>query len=191
MIRVVCRSRIKIGSELKLGYLSIAGSGIIFWGVRRGLPRYLLPVLRIRDVYPGSASKNLSILTQKIVSKLSELWSGLFIPDPGYRGHKGTGSRILDPQHCLLLWINFRNFCWRASLVQRSQVQWCERRVALAARPPRPPFTQSGRRLSVVQSGSRGTSPSQSHQVSLCTQCVLHIPVPGYRKAFLSHEPVL
>ncbi len=31
---------------------------------------------------PGSASKNLSILTQKIYSKLSEIWSGLFIPDP-------------------------------------------------------------------------------------------------------------
>ncbi len=31
--------------------------------------------------YPGSASKNLSIITQKIVSKLSEIWSGLFIPD--------------------------------------------------------------------------------------------------------------
>ncbi len=52
-----------------------------------------LPVLRIRDVYPGSrirfffildhgsASKNLSILNQKNVSKLSEIWSGLFIPD--------------------------------------------------------------------------------------------------------------
>ncbi len=40
-------------------------------------------VLRIRDVYPGSASKNLSILTQKIVSKLSEIWSRLLIPDPG------------------------------------------------------------------------------------------------------------
>jgi hypothetical protein len=62
-------------------------------------------VLRIRDVYPGSeffpipdpesrvkkisdpgsgsASKsNLSILTQKIVSKLSEIWSGMIIPDP-------------------------------------------------------------------------------------------------------------
>ncbi len=48
----------------------------------------------------GSASKNSSILPQKIVSKLSEIWSGLFIlifypsripdpmvkkaPDPGY-----------------------------------------------------------------------------------------------------------
>ncbi len=40
---------------------------------------------RIRIFYipdPGSASKNLSILTQTIVSKLSEIWSGLFIPDP-------------------------------------------------------------------------------------------------------------
>ena len=55
---------------------------------------------------PGSASKNLSILTQKIVlvSKHSEIWSGFFIPDPdpdflpipdpGFRGQKGTGSRI-------------------------------------------------------------------------------------------------
>ncbi len=50
--------------------------------------------------HPGSASKNLSILTQKIVSKLSEIWPGLFIPDPdflpipdpGSRGQKGTGS---------------------------------------------------------------------------------------------------
>ncbi len=56
---------------------------------------------------PGSASKNWSILTQKLVSKLSEIWSGLFrigirdpnpdflrIPDPRSRGQKGTGSRI-------------------------------------------------------------------------------------------------
>ncbi len=54
--------------------------------------------------HPESASKNLSILTQKIVSKLSEIWSGSFIPDPdpnilatpdpGSGGQKGTGSRI-------------------------------------------------------------------------------------------------
>ena len=61
----------------------------------------LLSVSRIRDVYPGSmirlfsslildpnffhpgsASTNLSILTQKMVSKIQEIWSGLFIPDP-------------------------------------------------------------------------------------------------------------
>ncbi len=39
------------------------------------------PVFRIRDVYPGSESRNLSILTHNIVSKLSEIWSGLFILD--------------------------------------------------------------------------------------------------------------
>ncbi len=39
---------------------------------------------------PGSASKNLSILTQTIVSKLSEIWSGLFSPDP----HPWSGSRF-------------------------------------------------------------------------------------------------
>ncbi len=38
---------------------------------------------------PGSASKNLSILTQKIVSMRSEIWSGLFISDPD------LGIRIL------------------------------------------------------------------------------------------------
>jgi hypothetical protein len=37
--------------------------------------------------HSGSASKNLGILTQKIVSKFSN-------PDPGSRGQKGTGSRI-------------------------------------------------------------------------------------------------
>ncbi len=40
--------------------------------------------------HPGYALKNLSILTQKIVSKLSEIWSGLVIPDP-------DPSRIPDP----------------------------------------------------------------------------------------------
>ncbi len=59
-----------------------------------GLFQCSFPVLRIRDVYPGSefspsrildpgaASKNLSFLTHKMVCKLSEMWSGLSIPDP-------------------------------------------------------------------------------------------------------------
>jgi hypothetical protein len=34
--------------------------------------------------HPGSASMNLSILTQKIVYKLLEIRSGLFIPDPDF-----------------------------------------------------------------------------------------------------------
>ncbi len=81
------------------------------------------PVLRIRDVYPGSrirlfsipdpgsASKNLSILTQTNgFWALQKIWFRLFIqdpnpdflpiPDPGSRGQKGTGSRIPDPQYC-------------------------------------------------------------------------------------------
>ncbi len=51
----------------------------------------------------GSASKNLNILTQIIVSNLSEIWSGLFIPDPdheflpipdpGVKKAPGPGSR--------------------------------------------------------------------------------------------------
>ncbi len=41
-----------------------------------------IPDPNISNPDPGSASKNLRILTQKTVSKLSEIWSGLFIPDP-------------------------------------------------------------------------------------------------------------
>jgi hypothetical protein len=69
----------------------------------------VFPVLRIRDVYPGSrirsfpsqiriislpdpGSKNSSILTQKIVSKHSELWSGFVHPRSGF-----IPSRIPDP----------------------------------------------------------------------------------------------
>ncbi len=72
-------------------------------------------VLRIRDVYPrseffpsrtrmfsipdpnyshsGSAANNLSILTQNIVSKLSEIWSCSFIPDLIFT-HSGSRIRI-------------------------------------------------------------------------------------------------
>ncbi len=89
-------------------------------------PHNYTDIQRIRDVFPGSririfsipdpgyrvekipdpgsgtASKNLSILTQKIVSKLLEILSRMFIPDPdldffthpGSRNQKGTGSRI-------------------------------------------------------------------------------------------------
>ncbi len=46
-----------------------------------------------KDSGSGSASKNLSILTQKIVSKLSEKWSGMFIPDPD----PGSSFRIRIP----------------------------------------------------------------------------------------------
>ncbi len=45
---------------------------------------------------PGSESVSKSILTQKIVSKLSKIWSAMFIPDPDH----GSGSwffTILDP----------------------------------------------------------------------------------------------
>jgi hypothetical protein len=46
---------------------------------------------------PGYVSafflKNVSILAQKIVSKLSEISSGLSIPDPD-PGQKGAGSQI-------------------------------------------------------------------------------------------------
>ncbi len=63
----------------------------------------------------GSASNNLSILTQTLVSKLSEIWSRLIIPDsdpgsgscffthPGSRTQWSKRHRIPDPdpQHCI------------------------------------------------------------------------------------------
>jgi hypothetical protein len=106
-----------------------------------GQPNFFLnekiAVLRIRDVYTGSKigmfpfripdpgskrfrvpdpnhpKRNLNILNPKAVSKLSEIFSGMFIqdpvffpsqipaPDPVFRGQKkhkkNTGSRIPDP----------------------------------------------------------------------------------------------
>ncbi len=54
-----------------------------------------------KDPGSASASKNLSIFNpKKTVSKLSEKWSGMVIPDldifphPGLRGQKSTGSQI-------------------------------------------------------------------------------------------------
>ncbi len=77
----------------------------------------LIRIFSIRD--PGSTSKNLSILTPKIVSKLSEIRSGLFIPDPdpdclvfthpGSRGQKRHRIADSDPQHRMLL-VFFSNF---------------------------------------------------------------------------------
>jgi hypothetical protein len=53
----------------------------------------------------------IKLFIQKIVNKLSKIWiwdpgsgKNLFrILDPGFRGQKGTGSRIPDPdpQHCI------------------------------------------------------------------------------------------
>ncbi len=93
------------------------------------------PVLRIRDFYPDSeffpsririfsipdpnffhprsASKNVSILTPTNFSKHSEIWSGLFIPDPdhdfypsqipGSKRHRipdpGSGTLVVTTRH--------------------------------------------------------------------------------------------
>jgi hypothetical protein len=61
-------------------------------------------VKKISDRGSGSASKNKYCFDPKIVSKLSEIYSGIFTTDPdldfipitdhGYRGQKCTGSRI-------------------------------------------------------------------------------------------------
>ncbi len=68
-------------------------------------PRCLSRIPDLNFYHPGSASKNLNILTQKRVSTLSEIWSGLFFsdPDPEFFPFRIQGSkrhRIPDPQHC-------------------------------------------------------------------------------------------
>jgi hypothetical protein len=94
-------SRMILGSGLlRMG----CGSGPVPLRIRRDPEDNFLPVLRIRGVYPGSRIRinEFKHFNQKIVSKLSEISSGLFItdpgpdflpiPDPGSREQKGPGS---------------------------------------------------------------------------------------------------
>ncbi len=69
---------------------------------------------RIPDPY---SHQRISILTQKVVSKLSEIWSGMFIPDPDLdflpipnpesRDQEGSGSciRIRNLENSVYVWI--------------------------------------------------------------------------------------
>jgi hypothetical protein len=98
-------------------------------------------------------------LTQKFVSKLSEIWSGMFIldpdlvfftsripdpgiekaPDPGSRGQKGTGSRIRN-NLCIHINLSFRirlqvplklnfNFRQRSLIIFRQKAAHSEPRI--------------------------------------------------------------
>jgi hypothetical protein len=66
-----------------------------------------IPIRIFSHPPPGSASKNLSILTQKMGVKLSEIWSGLYISDPNLFNHprsriQGSKRHRIpdpDPQH--------------------------------------------------------------------------------------------
>ncbi len=74
------------------------GPGCLSWIRIFQIPDSRSRVKSFPDPGSASASKNLSILTQKIVSKLSEIWSKMFIlgPDPGSGSWFFThpGSRI-------------------------------------------------------------------------------------------------
>ncbi len=131
--RRFCRSGLSPWRGSGYDYSIWCGSGSDFF---RWIRILIKAVLRIRDVYPGSrirmfpsrtgsnvkmipdprsgsTSTNLSILTRKIVSKLSEIWSRMFITNldpgtgswffthPGFRGQKGTGfwDPDSDPQY--------------------------------------------------------------------------------------------
>jgi hypothetical protein len=78
-------------------------------------------------LHTGSASKILRILTQNMVSKLSEIWSGLFIldpdpdflpvPDPGVKKTPDPGSATLKfykkSQNKVKFLHKFSVFAWR------------------------------------------------------------------------------
>ncbi len=100
--------------------------------------RIRLQIFSILD--PGSATKNLSILTQKIVSKISEIWSGSFIPDPDpdFLPTRISVFSDPDPQHCSLhsgtctyfLWeeqhfVKIKIFLWKNHRKIRWESTWC------------------------------------------------------------------
>ncbi len=76
-------------------------------------PTYSIPdpgsrLLGLQDLRSGSASKNLSILTQKTDSKFLKITSGMFfpttgygffsVPDPGVKKATDSGSRISNTE---------------------------------------------------------------------------------------------
>ncbi len=73
-----------IGGILSILKISVADPGCFSWSFY--IPDPGSEFISSRTPDPGSASKNLSILTQKMVSKISEIWSGwssrIRIPDP-------------------------------------------------------------------------------------------------------------
>ncbi len=100
-------------SQVTITYCSVADPGCWIW---------IFSIPDTNFFHPISASKNLSILTQKMVSILSEIRSGLFIPDPDpdllpipdpwSRIQGSKRRRIPDPQywhtvHRLKCWWKF------------------------------------------------------------------------------------
>ncbi len=106
------------------------------------------PGSRVKNIpHPGSGStsKNSSILIQKIISKLSEIWFGMFIPIwitdldldflpiqyPGSRGQTGTGSWIPGSGFATLelIYFDFRfilsfSFVWNAEIRPTISRSW-------------------------------------------------------------------
>ncbi len=117
-----CRLVVTVSIGIRHFYPGDVYPGSDFFPSRIPDPTFFHPGSRIRIFHPGSTSKNLSILTQKIVFfKLSEIWSGLFIPDlgsgswffthPGSRIQGLKGHRIPDPdpQQCFYLFLHSYN----------------------------------------------------------------------------------
>ncbi len=98
----------------------------------------------------ASASKNLSILPQKIVSRLSEIWSGMFIPDPdtGYGSWLFTHPRSRIRIRSTVTNIDKRAInrreqplVWMEACTRRACPDWLlrvEPRLLYCSPPPRP-----------------------------------------------------
>jgi hypothetical protein len=78
---------------------------------KKGFPSVslaIIPVLRIRDVCPGSRIRIFSspVPGQKDSGCRILIFYPSQIPDPGVKKAPGSGFRIPDPQHCIILQIN-------------------------------------------------------------------------------------
>ncbi len=128
--------------------------------------KFILPLLRIQDVYPGYEFfpsririKVFKYLIQKIVSiYLSEICYVLFIPDPGVKKHRIPDS---VPQHCIMLqFLVISPLLFLKCYVMLRVGCWCRRRWCRSSGPWIPAWWWSRRTWSAPSAS--GSSGSQS-----------------------------
>ncbi len=102
--------------KIIIGQKQCCGSGML---IRISDPNYSHPGPGSTFFHPGSRIRieEFKYLTKKMVSKLLDIWSGLFIPDPdpdffthpGSRIQGSKGHRIPDPEHRLKMELDLQS----------------------------------------------------------------------------------
>jgi len=167
---VLLNPRYEVTSVADSVWLFIPDPGSNFFPSRIPYPNFF---------HPGSASKNLSILTPKMVSKRWEIWSGLFIPDPdpAFFPSRIQGSKMHlipgpDPQHWKL----------RYTLYFLSRCAWA--RNPVWSRSRRPGGRGQWRTASSPTPRGTSSSPASSPRPAPWTSCWRRTPptpCPGPR----------